>query len=106
MLVQRFARDELQLDQQVADALVAMLGLRVDGRLQLLGGDRSRFHEHVTDAIAAIHDRRVGDAPLVEVDVSEVVPVRDAEAAGLFPHREELENVRERRFAQRALDGH
>src|SRR5205823_8772669 len=60
----------------------------------------------LADAVAAIHDGRVGDSSGVEVDVAEVVELGEREAAGLSPHGQELKDVRQRRFGQRALDRH
>src|SRR6185437_11204097 len=54
----------------------------------------------------AVDDRRVRDGAVGEVDVAEVVGVRQAEAAGLLPHREELEHVRETRLGKASADSH
>ena len=48
----------------------------------------------------------VADPPLVEVDVAEVVPVRDAQAAGLLAHRQELEHVGEAGLLEASANGH
>src|SRR6185437_1948696 len=53
-----------------------------------------------------VDDRRVRDRAVGEVDVSEVVGVRQAEAAGLLPHREELKHVRETRLGEASADRH
>src|SRR3989440_11404276 len=56
--------------------------------------------------VTPIHDRRVADPPLLEVDVAEVRAIGDGETSGLLPQREQLQHVGERRFLERALDGH
>jgi hypothetical protein len=100
MVVQPLAGDEPEVHEQVADALVAVFALCVDGALQLLLRDGARLHEHVADAIAPVDNRRVRDLARLEVDVPEVVAMRDAEAAGLAPHGEELQDIGEGRLAQ------
>ena len=64
------------------------------------------LHEHVAEPVAPVHDRRVADAALVEVDVAEVVPVRDAQAAGLLAHGEQLQHVGEARLFETSANGH
>ncbi len=91
--VQCIPRHRALRHQQLADTLVALPRLRADGRVELDLRDRPRLEQDVADAIAAIHDRRVRDQSLVEVDIAEVVAMRDGQAAGLLPHGEELKNV-------------
>ena len=100
--MQLLARERALLDEQLAEPLVALRVLRVDGRIELRLRDHAVLHEHVAEAVAPIHDRRVADAALVEVDVAEVVAVGDAEAAGLLPHRQELQHVGEARLLEAA----
>src|SRR4029079_10700959 len=75
-------------------------------RVELALRDRTALHEEVAEPVTPVDDRRVADAPLVEVDVAEVVAVRDGETAGLLPHREELQHVGEARLLETALDRH
>src|SRR6185437_2694610 len=42
----------------------------------------------------------------IEIDVAEVAAVGDAEAAGLLPHRQQLQHVRQARLAETPLDRH
>jgi hypothetical protein len=104
--VQLVARDRALSDQQLADALVVVCRLRRDRRVELRLRDRAALDEQIADPVAPVHDRRVADATLVEVDVAEVVAMRDGEAARLFPHGQELQHVGEARLLETALDRH
>ena len=94
------------LDEQLAESLVATTILQRDGGFELRLRDHAALHEHVAEPVAAIHDRRVADAPVLEVDVAEVVPMRDAQTARLLPHREELQHVGKARLFEAAANGH
>ena len=52
-------------------------------------------HQELAQPVRAVQDRGVDDPPLLEVDVAEVGPVRDAQAPGLAAHAEKLADVRE-----------
>src|ERR1019366_6502964 len=106
LLVQVVARDDAEPDEDFSEPLVALLFLGLDRLLQLGGRDRAALQQDVAEPVAAVHDRGVADAALVEVDGAEIVPVRHGETSGLLPHREELEHVGEARLPQAALDGH
>src|SRR6266571_2449830 len=93
-------------DQDLTQLLAVLLGLAVDRRLELALGDLAVLHHDVAQPVAPIHDRRVADPPLLEVDVAEVRAIGDGETSGLLPQREQLQHVGERRFLERALDGH
>src|SRR5207245_9960657 len=99
-------RDHPHADQDLTELFAVLLALPVDGRVEMLRGDLLVLHEDVAQAVAPIHDRRVADAALVEVDVAEVRAVGDGETPRLLPERQELEHVGERGLLERALDGH
>ena len=106
VLMQLFTRERVLFDEQLADALVAGPRLRGNGALELLLRDHAVLHQQVTEAVPAIDDRRVADAPFLEEDVAEVAPVRHREATRLLPHRKELKDVGEAGLLQGALNGH
>ena len=62
--------------------------------------------QDVAQAVAAVHDRGVDDVPFLEVDRAEVVPVGEREAPGPAPQEQELDDVRETRLLEAALDRH
>src|SRR5439155_6929281 len=99
-------REDPHPHQDLPELPVALPELQLDRRVQLVRADRAVLDEDVPQPIAAVHDRRVADPALVEVDVAEVRPVGDREAPGLLPQGEELEHVGERGFLERALDRH
>ena len=99
-------REDALADEDLAQLLVALLGLAVDRGVELFLADLLVLHEDVAEAVAAIDDRRVTDPAFVEIDVSEVRAVGDRETAGLLPEREQLEHVGERGLFERAFDGH
>ena len=79
---------------------------QLDRGVELRLRDEPPLHQDVAEPVAPVDDRGVADPPLVEVYVAEVVPVRDAQASGLLPHRQELEHVGEARLLEASLDGH
>src|SRR5213592_3080045 len=99
-------RDHPHADQDLTELFAVLLALPVDGRVEMLRGDLLVLHEDVAQAVAPIHDRRVADAALVEVDVAEVRAVGDGETPRLLPERQELQHVGKRGLLERALDGH
>src|SRR5688572_12805654 len=104
--MQLIALDELTLDQDFTEPRVALCGLVGDGLLELGLRDQPVLHEDVAETVAAIHDGRVADASLVEVDVAEALPMRDAQTAALLAHREQLEHIGEARLLETSLDRH
>src|SRR5207245_8909385 len=90
----------------LAELLAARRGLPVDGGRELLLGDPGVLHQDVPQPVTPVDDRGVADAAFFEVDVAEVRPVGDRQAAGRLAQRQQLEHVRERGFLERALDGH
>src|SRR2546422_1719044 len=79
---------------------------RSDRGVELLLRDLFMLDEDVAEAVAAVDDRCVGDAALVEIDVAEVRAVGDRQAARLLPQRQQLQHIGQRRFFERSLDGH
>ena len=94
------------LHEELPQALVAPAILQRDRRVELALRDGAELHEHVAEPVAAIHDRRVADAALVEIDVAEAVAMRDAQTARLLSHREELQHVREARLLEASTNRH
>src|SRR5512140_61069 len=105
--VQLLSAEDVLLDENFAQALVALLRrLRIDRSIELALRDDVVFHERVAEPVTPVHDRGVGDAATVEIDVAEIVAVRDAETAGLLSHRQQLQHVRQTRLAEAPLDRH
>src|SRR2546427_6292311 len=69
--------DHAHPDQDLTQLLAVLLGLAVDRRLELALGDLAVLHHDVAQPVTPIHDRRVADPPLLEVDVAEVRAIGD-----------------------------
>src|SRR6185312_12980473 len=95
-----------QLDQDLAELVLAVALLAGDRVFELGRGDAPAAHQDVAQPVAAVHDGGVDDMPFVEVDRAEVVPVGEREAAGPAPEKEELDDVGETGLLETALDGH
>ncbi len=94
------------LYQDLAQPAIGRGGLASDRLLELLGCDSAVPNEHISEAIAPVHDRGERDLSFVEVDRPEVLPVGEREAAGAPPHVQELDDVGETGFFEAALDRH
>src|SRR4029078_9168971 len=99
-------RDRATLHEQLAKTLVTTFVLHRHRFFERAARDGAGLHEHVAQTIAAIHHPRVADAAFVEIDVAEVVPVRDSETACLLAHRQELQHVRKTGLFEASLDRH
>ncbi len=106
VLVQLLAGEEALRDEDLAQLSIRRLPLQRDGGVEFGAGDQPVLHQQVAEPVAPVDDRREGDPPAVKIDVAERVPVRDAQAAALLPHGQQLQHVGERGLAQRSTDGH
>ena len=83
--MQLFTRDTFALDEDLAEPLVALRVLHGHALIELRLRDEPVLDENVAEAVAPVHDRRVADAALVEVDVAEALPMSDARQPLFFP---------------------
>ena len=105
MLVQLLARERALRDEDLAE-LSSVALLRGRSPPAAAGVIEPAPHQDVAEPVAPVHDRGVGDAALVEVDVAEVLAVGDREAAGRPAQGEQLDDVGEAGLLEAALDRH
>ena len=94
-MLELIAAERAELEQDLAQLVLALALLAGDRLGERLGRDPSAAHQDIADPVAAVDDRRVDDEPLVEVDRAEVVPVGQRQAPRPPAEEEELDDVGE-----------
>src|SRR5690606_8448013 len=99
-------RDEVERDEQLADAAVRLARLMFQHLLQLPLREHALAHQDVAQPLAPVDDARVRAAALVEVDLAEARTIGNGEPAGLQSQGEQLADVGETGLLETALDRH